>query len=143
MQNVADRVFIEARQQSIQLEQLAALDLEQNINGYLPPSWTARQVVDGYKDYVANGNTDESAYLNMRKAYSETCGKSNKVFSDVIASHIKRTEYDMSKTMFVADDMENQIRSALYRLNHFGFARLKFRVPMDIVERLKNRSSTR
>ena len=72
----------------------------------------------------------------MRKAYTETKGKSNKVFSDVLATHIKLAEYDLSKTIFDSDNIENQIKSAVYRLNHNGYAPLRFKVPPEITERL-------
>jgi len=137
MTNAIDGLLIEARDQSVQLEQIAANDLSANLDGYLAPSWTARRMVSGYNDYIRNGNTEEDAYLNMRKAFTESKGKSNKVFNDVIATHIKKTNYDMSKTMFPSDNLENEIKSALYKLNHFGFARLKFVVPKDITARLK------
>ena len=96
----SDKILIEARNDSIQLEQIAAEDLRQNIGDYLEPNWRARRAADAYRKYTMTGINDQDEYVNMRAAFSETKGKSNKVFSDVIASHIRKTRYDMSQTLF-------------------------------------------
>jgi hypothetical protein len=101
MNAVSDRLLLDARNDSIQLEQIAVADLDRNIDGYLEPNWRTRRMVDAWGRYVANnGKTDEAEYLNMRAAYSETRGRSNKVFSDVLAMHTRNTSYDLSDTLF-------------------------------------------
>jgi hypothetical protein len=95
-----DRLLIEARDDSVRLEKIAVQDLRQNIDGYLVPNWRTRRLVEGYARYVETGQNDNDEYLNLRAAFTETLGKSNKVFSDVIATHIPNKKYDMSDTLF-------------------------------------------
>jgi hypothetical protein len=96
----SDKILIEARNDSIQVEQIAAEDLRQNIGDYLEPNWRARRAAEAYRKYTLTSVNDQDEYMNMRAAFSETKGKSNKVFSDVIASHVRKTRYDMSQTLF-------------------------------------------
>jgi len=100
MNTFPDRILIEARDSSIQLEGLAVADLEQNIDGYLEPNWRSRRMVNSWREYLVKGKTTEADYLNMRVAYSETKGRSNKVFSDVLAAHTRKAKYDLTQTMF-------------------------------------------
>ncbi|MDQ6437584.1 phytanoyl-CoA dioxygenase family protein [Mesorhizobium sp. LHD-90] len=96
-----DRILIDARNDSIQLEQIAVDDLNENLDRYLEPNWRAHRVLKGYQDFVRRGGqNDEETYLQMRAAFSETRGRSNKIFSDVLASHTRKTNYDLSKSMF-------------------------------------------
>lgn len=136
-----DKILIESRNQCLKLEQLAVDDLKNNIDSYLQPSWSSRKLLDGYANFVKSGNTDEESYLTMRQAYSETHGMSNKVFCDVLATHIDKTPNDIENSMFAADgvELENQIKSALYRLRHNGYAPLPFKVPDAIYKSLKKK----
>lgn len=95
-----DKLLIEARDDSIRLEKIAVQDLRQNIDGYLVPNWRTRRLVEAYARYVETGQNDHDEYVNLRMAFTETLGKSNKVFSDVIATHIRKKKYDMSGTLF-------------------------------------------
>jgi hypothetical protein len=97
-----DSLLIEARNDSVQLEQIAADDLRQNLGNYLEPNYRARRLSDAYGQYVATGKNDQDEYLNMRMAYTETKGRSNKVFSDVIAKHVRNRKFDLSQTMFTS-----------------------------------------
>ena len=139
-----DRILIEARNQCLKLEELAVFDLKNNIDSYLQPSWSARKLLDGYGAFVRNGNTSEETYLTLRQAYSETHGLSNKVFSDVLASHIDAVPNDLDQSMFAGEgvDIENQVKSALYRLRHNGYAPLPFMVPEAIHKSLKEKILT-
>ncbi|HTO30616.1 MAG TPA: phytanoyl-CoA dioxygenase family protein [Pararhizobium sp.] len=101
MNTFPDRLLIEARDASIQLEQLAIDDLDKNIDGYLPPNWRTRRMIESWRSYVASGGrSTEADYANFRTAFTETEGRSNKVFSDVLATHTRKVQYDMSQTMF-------------------------------------------
>jgi hypothetical protein len=131
----SDRVLIEARNDSVQLEKLAAGDLQRNIDGYLPPSWSVRRLVQGYGKFVDAQTTEEDEYRNMRAAFSETQGASNRVFSKVIASHIRSSEIDFTRTMFARHDggagddaryWESTRRNAVGNLQMHGFWMAKF-----------------
>lgn len=103
MNTFPDKLLIEARDASINLEMLAVDDLDRNIDGYIQPNWRTRRMVEAWRNYVlTNGKNTEADYLNLRTAYTETEGRSNKVFSDVLATHIRNLPYDMSTTMFSA-----------------------------------------
>jgi hypothetical protein len=148
-----DKLLIEARIDSVRLEQSAALDLQYNVDSYLPPSWTTRQLVQGYKRYVLSGNTETDDYHNLRIAFSETEGKSNRIFSDVIASYLRKETYDFSSTMFSRHDLkvpekarppeaeywDGIRRAALHHLRNHGFWIAKFDAPPRIVDSLKRK----
>ena len=148
-----DKLLIDARIDSVRLEQSAALDLEYNIDSYLPPSWTTRQMVNGYKRYILAGNTENDDYLTLRAAFSETEGRSNRIFSDVIASYIRKETYDYSGTMFPRHDLKTPEakrppdaeywdgirRTALHHLKNHGYWVAKFDAPQRLVENLKRK----
>ncbi|MGP9596345.1 MULTISPECIES: phytanoyl-CoA dioxygenase family protein [unclassified Psychrobacter] len=135
-----DKLLIEARDYSVRLEASAAQDLSMNLDNYLSPSWTVRKVLEGYERYAKTGTNDELTYMRFREAFSETEGRSNRVFSNVIADHIGKTEYDFSQTIFGEDvDAANTVKTGLYHLKHYGFYKTKLQVPIEIVESLKNK----
>ena len=137
---VSDRVLLEARDNSIQLEQMAVNDLAANLDSYLEPNWRARRMVDGYRYYVANQNNDHAAYLNMRKAFSETEGRCNRVFGDVLSSHIKPQRIDYSSTMFGAHkDWDAFVRGAASFLSQNGYWTAPFMAPPRLVQALKTK----
>lgn len=166
MNAYSDRLLLDARDDSIQLEQIAVADLDRNIGGYLEPNWRVRRMVDAWGRYCAtNGKTDDSEYLNMRAAFTETRGRSNKVFSDVLATHTRMTRYDMSGTMFKGfvnapaekadaavtmlsgeDDMvqsddawANVIQSATRHLEVYGWWKSKVLAPEPLVKALRDK----
>ncbi|MBP1856914.1 phytanoyl-CoA dioxygenase family protein [Rhizobium herbae] len=166
MNTFPDRLLIEARDASIQLEQLAVDDLDRNIDGYLQPNWRTRRMIESWRSYVAsNGRSTEADYANFRSAYSETEGRSNKVFSDVLASHIRNIPYDMATTVFSdyvkkpgdkgdtavtmlnGEDGEDQnadawakvINGAARHLELYGWWKSKVLLPDTIVKSLSNK----
>ncbi len=135
-----DKLLLEARNYSVQLERSAAQDLSNNLDQYLNPSWTVRKMVEGYKHYAETGENDETTYARFREAFSETKGQSNRVFSNVLGDHIGKTQYDFSQTIFADDiDAENTVKTGLYHLKHHGFYKTKLRVPEATVNSLKNK----
>jgi Phytanoyl-CoA dioxygenase (PhyH) len=162
-----DKLLLDARDDSIQLEQIAANDLKQNLGDYLEPNYRARRMAEAYDHYVKNnGRNSEDDYLNMRVAYSETKGRSNKVFSDVIASHARRAQFDLSRTMFRgyvtktgltkddtaitmvngedgedenADAWAKVIHGASRHLERYGWWKCRELVPMPMVQSLKTK----
>lgn len=102
MQNsFPDRILLEARDATLQLEQLAVDDLRANIDGYLEPNFKTRQMVNDWQSFINSGGyMSEDQYRVFRSAFSETKGKSNKVFSDTLARHTRKAKYDLSKTIF-------------------------------------------
>lgn len=135
-----DRILIEARQNSLQLEKLAVQDLASNLGEYLEPSWTARKLLEGYRKYVAVGNSDLDHYHLMRRAFTETRGKCNRVFGDVLSSHIGPYKHDCSKTMFgKANDWDAFIRRGAALLARDGFLETKLKVPARLVESLASK----
>lgn len=166
MNAYSDRLLLEARDDTLQLEQIAVADLDRNIGGYLEPNWRTRRMVDAWGRYVAtNGKTDEAEYLNMRYAFTETKGRSNKVFSDVLATHTRKTSYDLSQTMFKGfvaaptekadaavtmlsgeDDMvqtddawANIIQSGVRHLEIYGWWKSKILAPEALVKSLRTK----
>lgn len=96
-----DRILIEARDASLQLEQLAVNDLASNLDGYLEPNFKSRQMVRDWQAYInAGGYMTEEQYRIFRSAFTETKGRSNKVFSDTLARHIRPANQDLAATMF-------------------------------------------
>lgn len=164
-----DNLLLEAREDSLQLEQIAADDLKANLGDYLEPNYGARRMAEAYDRFVKSGGVnEEDEYLNMRAVYSETRGKSNKVFSDVIAKHIRPRKYDLTRSMFsgyvrkqgaTADDTlvtqingedgedpnadlwEKLINGAARHLEKFGWWKSRERVPEEIVENLATKCS--
>jgi len=164
MNAYSDRLLLDARNDTLQLEQIAVADLDRNIGGYLEPNWRTRRMVDAWGRYVAgNGKTDEAEYLNMRAAFSETRGRSNKVFSDVLATHTRKTAYDLSDTLFksyvaapaekgdaavttlsgeddmvqAADAWTNVIHGASRHLEVYGWWKSRVLAPETLVKALK------
>lgn len=159
-----DRILVEARNDSVQLEQLAIDDLKQNIDGYLQPNWRTRRMVEDWASYVASGGKlSEDQYFNFRYAYPETKGKSHKVFSDVLASHIRNQDYDISRTIFgnymrlngkgekpimlsgedddmTTDEWQRIINGAVRNLELHGWWKSKILVPAKIVASLKEKA---
>nr|WP_298102957.1 phytanoyl-CoA dioxygenase family protein [uncultured Shinella sp.] len=165
-----DRILLEARDSSLQLEQLAVDDLKKNLGHYLEPNWRAHRIVRGYEDFVKSlGTNDEETYLHMRAAFSETSGKSNKVFSDVLSTHIHKTQYDMSQSLFsgyvtgegggsdnlitmtngedgedtTSDAWEKVIHGATRYMEKHSFWVCKFPVPDRIVTSLREKTIKR
>ena len=144
---LVDKLLLEARDYSIRMESLAATDLITNIDSYLEPSWTVRKLLEGYKNYCKSSKNSEYDYLLLRKAFTETKGKSHQVFNNVLASHISSPKYDYSNTIFTPPEgkdnkeeyWENVAKTGLYHLNHFGFWKARFRVPDGIVKSLKDK----
>lgn len=135
-----DKLLIEARDYSVRLEASAAQDLSMNLDNYLSPSWTVRKVLEGYERYAKTGINDETTYLRFREAFSETEGRSNRVFSNVLSDHVGKTQYDYSQTIFGENiDAINTVKTGLYHLKHHGFYKTKLQVPVEIVESLKNK----
>lgn len=96
-----DSLLIDARDADIQLEQIAADDLKRNLGDYLEPNLHAHRMAEAYRNYVqAGGESNQAEYLNMRVAFTETRGRSNRVFSEVIARHARKRDYPMNDTMF-------------------------------------------
>ncbi len=163
-----DRILLEARDSSLQLEQLAVDDLKKNLGNYLEPNWRTHQIVNGWDNYVkTNGQNDDLTYRHIRAAFSETSGRSNKVFSDVLSTHIRNNKIDMSGTMFggyvsgekgdradttitmtngedgedtTTDAWTKVIDGAARHLEKHGYWVSKFRVPDAIVQSLKNKT---
>lgn len=161
-----DKILIEARRNSVDLEQIAVDDLKQNLGNYLEPNWRAHHMVRGYENYVRSGGlNDQDIYLHMRAAFSETKGRSNKVFSDVLATHTRKSEFDFSRSLFqgyVTGAMgerpdtsiamtngedgndpstelwETTVNGAARHLEKHGYWISKFRAPDDLVRRLRD-----
>ncbi len=138
-----DKLLVEARDYSHRLEAAAAQDLSLNLEHYLEPSWTVRKVLEGYERYAKTGLNDELTYMRFREAFTETQGRSNRVFSNVISDHIGKTDYDYSQTIFGDDvDAENTVKTGLYHLKHYGFYKTKLQVPSEMVKSLKDKILT-
>ncbi|MEE9380593.1 MAG: phytanoyl-CoA dioxygenase family protein [Hyphomonadaceae bacterium] len=135
-----DRILLEARDYSIRLEKAAAQDLRANLDSYMPPSWLVRKMLDGYETYAATGQNPDASYPHFRQAFSETMGRSHLVFSNVLADHMGKADYDCSKTIFGDDlDSEGIIKTGLYHLKHYGFYKTRLMMPDAIVEKLKTK----
>jgi hypothetical protein len=159
-----DRILIEARDATIQLEQLAVDDLDRNIDGYLQANWRARRMIEDWRKYIAtNGETTNEQYVNFRAAYSETKGQTNKVFSNVLATHTRKQPIDLSQTMFssyvakpvgkedaavtlvngedgeddTADAWARTINHAVRSLEVYGWWKSKVLIPPAIIKSLK------
>src|SRR4051812_14632919 len=136
----SDRILIEAGHSSLQLEQLAVNDLSLNLGEYLEPSWTARKLVDAYRDYVAAGNSNRDQFQLMRRVFTETRGKCNRVFADVLSSHVKGYKYDCAKTMFGPNkDWDAFISRSTATLERDGYVNTKLNVPPRLVEALASK----
>jgi len=137
MPSFTDKLLIQARNDSIRMEQLAAQDLLQNFEKYAKPSWSVNQMVKYYEHYTRTQKNTETGYRLLRQTFSETASQSHQMFSNVIAQHIGKQEYDYTKSIFEADDPENHVKTGLYHLKHHGFYKTRLKVPMPIVESLK------
>ena len=56
-----DKILAQARLSSIQLEGLAAAELRDQIDSYLPPSYGARQMVEAFSGYTRAGTNSQEA----------------------------------------------------------------------------------
>ena len=137
-----DKILNQARRHSIQLEKLAAVELCDRLNEYLPPSYGARKMAEAYSRYADNGINTVDEYYQFRQTFTETKGVSNQVFSKVLASHIKPEPYSKS-TMFDVEDRDGTIRGAVRSLQRDGLWIAKFKVPDNLIESLKAKSLER
>jgi len=138
-----DKILTQARNSSIQLEELAVAELRQSIDSYLPPSWGARKMIDAYASYANAGTNSNSEYLLMRKTFSDTKGQSHHVFSNVLATHIKPEKHNLAKTMFGEGDWDSVVRGAVRSLRQDGMWKAKFMLPDHIVQSLRDKGLKR
>ncbi|TFW13545.1 hypothetical protein EGY25_06325 [Brevundimonas intermedia] len=138
-----DRILAQARQNSLQLEGLAANELKNRINEYLPPSLGARQMMEAYASYALNGKVSNGDYTAFRETFTETQGLSHQVFSRVLAKHIPQERYVAGNTMFQVDDVDNVVRGAVRSLQLKGMWKARFTVPDDKIEALKEKGMLR
>lgn len=138
-----DRILAQARQHSIQLEGVAAAELRNRINEYLPPSFGARQMLEAYSRYARLGTNSNTEYQGFRSTFTETKGLSHLVFSQVIANNIQSERYAVPKTMFKVEDADLTIRGAVRALQTTGMWKARFTIPEALVESLKKKSLSR
>lgn len=138
-----DRILAQARLSSLYLEGVAAADLRQRINEYLPPSFGARQMLEAYEKYAKGGKVSEADYMNFRSTFTETAGISHQVFSKVISKSIPQEKYNNASTMFNVEDVDTVIKNAVRSLELKGMWKARFMVPADKVESLKRKSMER
>lgn len=149
---VMDEILLEARDATIQLEQFAIDDLAENIDGYLEPNWKSRQVINDWRSYVAsNGRLTEDQYRNFRDAFTETRGRSNKVFSDTLARYTRKSRIDVGKSMFApllglsGDDetsnasLASLVEAAARHLETYSWWKLDVLAPDAMVRSLKDK----
>lgn len=138
-----DRILAQARLSSMQLEGLAAAELRNQINEYLPPSFGARQMLDAYEKYAQTGITSNTDYQLFRSTFTETQGLSHQVFSSVLAKHIPNEKYSPAASMFNVEDPDNVVKSAVRALRVNGMWKARFLIPDDKVQSLKESSLQR
>jgi len=138
-----DRILAQARLSSLHLEGLAASELKQRIQDYLPPSFGARQMMEAYAAYALSGKVSNADYMGFRETFTETRSMSHQVFSRVLAKHIPKEKYPLANTMFDVDDADEIIRGAVRSLQVKGMWKARFTVPADKIEALKAQSMTR
>lgn len=140
MPDLSNKILLDARIDSVLMEGGAVSDLERNVDGYLEPSWTARKMLQGYRSYVDScGKNNEEDYYTLRDSFSETKGKSHRVFANVLAQHVRSVEYDYTKSIYEFNDAENIIKTGYYHLKHHGFYKTPFIMPDSLLERLKKK----
>lgn len=138
-----DKILAQARLSSIQLEGLAAAELRDQIDSYLPPSYGARKMVEAFAGYTRVGTNSQEAYHNFRSTFTETRGVSHQVFSKVIASHIPAEKQPLNRSMFQVEDHAATIRTAVRSLNVNGMWKARFLVPDGMVQSLKEKTLAR
>ena len=140
---VGDKILAQARLSSIQLEGLAAAELRDQIDSYLPPSYGARQMVEAFSGYTRAGTNSQDAYYNFRSTFTETRGVSHQVFSKVLASHIRAEKHPLTRSMFQVEDAAATIRAAVRSMNVNGMWKARFLVPDNLVQSLKEKTLAR
>ena len=138
-----DKILAQARLSSIQLEGLAAAELRDQIDSYLPPSYGARQMVEAFSGYTRAGTNSQDAYYNFRSTFTETRGVSHQVFSKVLASHIRAEKHPLTRSMFQVEDAAATIRAAVRSMNVNGMWKARFLVPDNLVQSLKEKTLAR
>ena len=138
-----DKILAQARLSSIQLEGLAAAELRDQIDSYLPPSYGARQMVEAFSGYTRAGTNSQEAYYNFRSTFTETRGVSHQVFSKVLASHIRAEKHPLTRSMFQVEDPAATIRAAVRSMNVNGMWKARFLVPDKLVQSLKEKTLAR
>lgn len=137
-----DKILAHARLSSIQLEGLAAAELREQIDSYVPPSYGTRKMVEAFSAYTRTGTNSQADYYNFRSTFTETRSVSHQVFSKVLASHIRPEKHAISKTMFKVDDPALIMRSAVRSLNVNGMWKARFMVPDTMIQSLKQKTLT-
>lgn len=114
--SLPDRDLIAARNDSLKLEKGATKELRERIDGYLPPSYRARKMIDHWDAFIDNGGyTTEDIYLNFRAAAEQTRLESNRVFSWVLSDHIPKNDVAMTGSLF--EDAIKQAGAPAVRMN--------------------------
>ena len=138
-----DKILAQARLSSIQMEGLAAAELREQIDSYLPPSYGARKMVEAFSNYAKTGTNSQADYHNFRQTFTETRGVSHQVVSRVLASHIRPEKQALNRSMFSVDDPALLIRSAVRSLNVNGMWKARFMVPDNMIQSLKQKTLAR
>lgn len=138
-----DRILVQARNYSVQVEGLAAAELNRNLGEYLPPNYAVRKMADAYGGYARRRTNTNDEYLLLRQTFTETRSKSHQVFSSVIADHVPSEKYALSRSMFQIEDQATTIRGAVRSLQKTGMWKAKFSIPPAMVESLRDKVLTR
>ncbi|WP_165816177.1 phytanoyl-CoA dioxygenase family protein [Kumtagia ephedrae] len=156
----SDRDLIAARDASFKVEASAVEELRDRIDGYLPPNYRSRKMIDHLEGFAKSGGyNNEAEYYNFRYACEETRLQSNRVFSWVLADHSRIQKVDMAGTMFGGilkqrsakiirlngeDDAEvpkdlwdNAIDDAYRHIEAYGYWKLPVLAPPALVKSLK------
>ncbi|MFT4954806.1 MAG: hypothetical protein ACI8U3_001180 [Brevundimonas sp.] len=134
-----DRILVQARNSSVQIEGLAAAELNRNLGDYLPPNYNVRKMAEAYGRYARTRSNTHDEYMLLRSTFTETKSKSHQVFSSVLASHVPTEKYALNRSLFQGDDHNEIIRGAVRSLQKKGMWKARFRVPPEIVESLKGK----
>lgn len=134
-----DRILIQARNYSVQVEGSAAAELAHRLSDYLPPNYGVRKMAEAYGRYTRSRTNTNDEYLLLRSTFSETGSRSHQVFSSVIASHVPAERQNLARSMFELDDPAATVKAAVRALQRTGMWKAKFTLPPNIVESLRNK----
>jgi ectoine hydroxylase-related dioxygenase (phytanoyl-CoA dioxygenase family) len=157
-----DRDLLKARDDTFKIELAAVKELRKHIDGYLPPNYRSRKMIDHLEGFAKSGgyNTDPQ-YYNFRYACEETRLQSNRVFSWVLADHSPAQTVDMAGSLFSGilkakagasvhlngeDDAavsknlwENAIDGAHRHIEAYGYWKCPVLAPAPLVASLKSK----
>ena len=138
---MSDRLLLEARDDSIAVERMAAAELTANRDGYLRPNWAAARMVDDYAVFADQGISDRSAYENLRRVFCETRGHAHEVFSQVLSTTLGHSTIKPAATMFnvAGEEWDARIARGVEALERDGVWVLPNRAPGPLVAGLREK----